>query len=126
MKTVAAFGIAIALVSPVVLWAVNPHRNVDDAASPKYYPMIDNVSDLQVWRINGKAAPQFSPDLLTKYLRETVDPKSWSNGAEMHPDAARASFVISQTEENHTSISKVISSPTNVGDFGPMSQQLQR
>jgi hypothetical protein len=143
MKTVAAFGIAIALVSPIVLWAVTPHRNADDAASPKYYSISYNVSDLPVWRIKGNAAPQFAPDLLTKYLRETIDPKSWSNGAEMRPETSRASLVISQTEENHTSISKAIGSfrgdhagefrevglavpPTNVGDFGPMSQQLQR
>jgi hypothetical protein len=143
MKTVAAVGIAIALVSPVVLWAVNPHRKTDDADSPKYYPLSYNVSDLPVWRIKGNAAPQFAPELLTKYLRETIDPKSWSNGAEFRPEAARASLVISQTAENHECISKAIGSfrgdhaeefrelslavpPTNVGDFGPMSQQLQR
>jgi hypothetical protein len=143
MKTVAAFGIAIALVSPIVLWAVSHHQNEAAAASPKYYAISYNVSDLAVWRIKANAAPQFAPGLLTKYLRETIDPKSWSNGAELRPEAARASLVISQTAENHTSISKAIDSfrgdhagefrelsftvpPANVGDFGPMSQQLQR
>jgi hypothetical protein len=143
MKTVAAVGIAIALVSPVVLWAVSSHRKTDDADSPKFYAMSYNVSDLPVWRIKGNAAPQFAPELLNKYLRETIDPKSWSNGAELRPEAARASLVISQTAENHECISKAIGSfrgdhagefrelslavpPANVGDFGPMSQKLQR
>jgi hypothetical protein len=135
MKTVAVFGIAIALVSPIVLWAVSPHQGEADAAAPKCYAISYNISDLPVWRVKGNAAPQFAPELLTRYLRETIDPKSWSNGAELRPEAARASLVISQTQENHTSISKAIDSlrgdhagesrelslavpPANVGDFG--------
>jgi hypothetical protein len=137
MRTAAAFGIAIALVSPVVLWAVSPNEKAADAASLKYYSVTYNVADLPVWRIKGKAAPDFAPDLLTKYLRKTIDPKSWSNGAEIRPQAAQASLVISQTRANHKSISHAIDSfredhagefrevglavpPVNVGDFVPL------
>jgi hypothetical protein len=74
------------------------------------YVITYNISDLPVWRHNGKAAPTFAPELLTKYLRATVDPDSWNAGAEVRPMADKATLVISQSQQNHDKIADAIDS----------------
>jgi hypothetical protein len=135
MRTSAASAVTIALVFPVVLWAVNPKEQSTESAAAKYYPTTYNISDLPVWRNKGKASPEFAPEILMKYLRATIEPQSWSTGAEIKPLGRTASLLISQTKANHKKISEAIDSfrednpreitehvatpPVNVGDFGP-------
>src|SRR4051794_25080220 len=104
MRTVAAFAIALVTLSPVIVRAVSPRDPTTEQAAPKYYPVTYNVSDLPVWRNKGKGSPEFAPELLTKYLRTTIDPHSWTAGAEIRPVRQRASLVISQTGANHKKI----------------------
>jgi hypothetical protein len=99
MRIVAASALGIALLSPVLLLAVPKHETAE-----KIYSINYAVADLPVWRTNLKDAPKFAPELLTAYLRSTVDPNSWKTGAEMHPVQRNASLVITQTESNHNKI----------------------
>jgi len=136
MRTAAAFSGAIALAFPVVLLAVDSSEQSTKSATAKYYAITYNISDLPVWRNKGKAAPEFAPELLVKYLRATIEPHSWTSGAEIRPLGRQASLVISQTDANHKKVSEAINSfrqgnprefredagttpPINVGDFVP-------
>jgi hypothetical protein len=135
MRIASVFAIAIALLSPVLLFAVNPGAHADATAKTENYLIVYNVSDLPVWRNKGKSAPEFAPDVLVKYLRATVEPKSWAAGAEIRPIVKDASLVICQTQANHEKVSAAIKSfrandaretdehvsatpPVDVGDFG--------
>jgi hypothetical protein len=110
MKTAFAFAIAIALMSPVLLLAVKPIEHSTEKPDAKLYPITYNISDLPVWRINDKGAPEYAPDLLLTYLRVTVDPKSWNTGADIRPLPKQASLVVCQSEANHKAISEAINS----------------
>jgi hypothetical protein len=139
MRTIAAFAIALAMLSAVIVRASSPRDQATEGSAPKYYLVTYNVSDLPVWRNKGKVSPEFAPELLTNYLRATIDPHSWSAGAEIRPVRQRASLVISQTGANHKKIREAINSfreanpgevrevaatspPLNVGDFVPIEQ----
>ena len=134
MRTAVALAIIVGF--PVMLFAVTPNEQSTEVKRPILYPLTYNVSDLPVWRNKGKAAPEFAPEMLMKYLRATIEPQSWSSGAdgaEMKPIVRTASLVISQTAANHEKIAEVIDSfrsahpgevaecvvkpPLNVGDF---------
>src|SRR5258705_6657345 len=110
MRTAAAFTVAIALMFPVVLLAVDSSEQSTKSPAAKYYPVTYNISNLPVWRNKGKAAPEFAPELLTKYLRSTIEPQSWTSGAEIRPLGRQASLVISQTDANHKKVSEAINS----------------
>jgi hypothetical protein len=135
MRTAAAFSVAIALIFPVVLLAVDSSEQSTKSPAAKY-PVTYNISNLPVWRNKGKAAPEIAPELLTKYLRSTIEPQSWTSGAEIRPLGRQALLVISQTDANHKKVSEAINSfrqdnrrefredagttpPINVGDFVP-------
>jgi hypothetical protein len=105
MRIVVASALAIALLSPVILFAV-PKR--ETASAEKIYTINYAVADLPVWRSNLKDAPKFAPEVLTKYLRSTVDPNSWKNGAEIRPFQRNASLVITQTQANHEKIADAL------------------
>jgi beta-mannanase len=105
MRIVAASALVIGLLSPMLLLAVPKH----EAASPeKVYAMTYAVADLPVWRTNLKDAPKFSPEVLTKYLRSTVDPNSWNTGGEIRPNQRTASLVIAQSQSNHEKIADAL------------------
>src|SRR5258708_27775504 len=57
MRNSAASAVTIALVFPVVLWAVNPKEQSTESAAAKFYPTTYNISDLPVWRNKGNASP---------------------------------------------------------------------
>ena len=100
MRIVVALAFGIALLSPVLLFAVPKH----EAAPAKLCVIPYAVADLPVWRTNLKDAPKFAPELLVTYLQSTVDPASWEAGAQMRPFERNASLVISQTQANHEKI----------------------
>jgi hypothetical protein len=111
MRIATASGIAIALVSPVLLLAVNPGERSTDSNDSKLNVRIYNIADLPVWRKGGKNTDsEFGPELLVKYLKLTVDPNSWNTGAAVRTSAKDASLRISQTAANHKKIAAAISS----------------
>jgi beta-mannanase len=105
MKAVAASALAIALVSPLLLFAI---PKTETPPRVKLYQVNYNVADLPVWRSNLKDAPRFAPEVLTTHLRSTIDPASWSNGATIRPFARNASLVIAQSKANHAKIADAL------------------
>ena len=103
MRTAVASALGIALLSPVLLFAVPKHE-----AAPAKVVITYAVADLPVWRTNLKDAPQFAPEVLMTYLRSTVDPASWKAGAEMRPFERNASLVVAQTQANHEKIADAL------------------
>lgn len=102
MKTHGKFVVALGLVLLLAIFA-----SAESKARKVLYPMTYNVSDLPVWRTNGKET-EFAPQVLIKYLQTTVDPQSWKSGAELKADERRASLIISQTQANHGAIADAL------------------
>jgi hypothetical protein len=111
MRRVAVLAVAAALVSPVLLLAVNRSERSAESAKPELVVVNYNVADLPVWRTGGKKTDtEFGPEVLIKYIQLTVDPNSWKGDAEIRSFAKNASLVISQTEANHKKVSEAINS----------------
>jgi hypothetical protein len=96
------------MVSPVLLLAAGPQ--VTKKSSPPVYLITYAVADLPVWRNKGDKSPEFAPEVLTTYLRATVDPKSWKKGADIRPFTKQAALVIAQTQANHEKIADALES----------------
>ncbi len=95
------------------------HRLVSVVKAPAFVTRVYPVPDLQVWKVRSQGV-QFDADLLVAHVKSTVDPQSWrgavcsspadaknANGA-IQPFERNGSLVISQTEENHERIARLL------------------
>lgn len=101
MKVLAKSAIALGLVMSLTMFASA------ETKSKQTLHVVYNISDLPVWRTNGKETI-FAPQVLVKCLQLTVDPNSWKSGAEIKVDERTASIIIAQTQTNHRAIADAL------------------
>jgi hypothetical protein len=109
MKVVMA--LACVLVVSSIASVANAAEGENKVPAPPLYAVTYDVSDLPVWSGTGKDA-KFSPDVLMSFLRLSVDPNSWSLGAEIRARNLNGKpvFIVAQTEANHEKIADAFES----------------
>ena len=73
----------------------------------KLFGITYRVSDLPVWRSGGEMTPEFDPTVLIFYIKKSVDPGHWKNGAAVQA-YNKNSLLIFQSEENHKQIAAIL------------------
>ena len=76
---------------------------------PVRFPKTYDLADLPVWRVDAKGGAEFDPIILITYVRSTVAPETWADGAVIAADKNKPTrIIVAQTQENHDKISKAI------------------